>query len=957
MIHPFRYDHPQDVFHADVLQKITTQARILVITANRQHADWLRRQLRQHQHSTLQVVTLQAYLLRTALQHTPRRVLSAATRSLIVAQAWQSVSGPLYQRYHGHRGALQEISNVMSWISQRRTQWRRPDNALTFQHELGRVYAAYCDLLDQYQFVGYDDVALHVLDHVAPSQSYDAVYIYELQHAQPAQLRAIQHVLASTPHVEVAAWAPTAPFASELADVVTWMEQFGQIATLPSTAPQPQRHLVQRLQGQSAPHSTVTLIANDVTAHPKHIGCMTSLDECHTVAQIAIARLQAQRQVDIICADEAQVVPLRTIFAQYGIDLPMIAPPTHQNPLIQLVRQVLRWSNTTDDGTGTAQSEVLCAIAQLPFIGMAQHTARVIGDNPQHPTAQRIQAWIERFYAAETLPQAIKQILDDSGALQWCWQHAQIPVDVRDHWFRDLRKWMYQINELINVMQLTAPITTQDWSQVLALEVLPTQLHHLQQSTLPLRIHGRQGQPAADDVVIIMGLSEHTGPYPMRELQLIDDATLQSLWQTAVSLPQWQHRPAWREREARTMARMLGTHAQEVILSFAYFDTSGKAQLPSGYFEHILGERMTLTRDGTLTISAPDIPCLPVASIPVAQLRRTPTQSTVPLLYDHQFSASQIRRYLTCPKQYYYEYVLKLNAMEDEESDTRALDLGSMIHELCCAIIGNGNTSNVSLLNEDINHVRQRMAQLTTRAASALNAAWHGETVHLPGGGTYTPSTVWSQAFGVGLRQQSSLQRAQRIIERWVAHEAILQQQASRRPILLEQRVTFMLAGQRIMAQIDRIDMVTDAQGTRYEIIDYKVSKSKSHGDLTKEFIADSITDLKNVQIPMYLLACQSSDWTLTPAIHQMHLWYLGDDKENLVVPRSFVVHDGTTAPIKQGRKHVGYHIDRSYLTYTFPALLDSIMQQMRHTPYPTRPHLFTCQYCAFTTICDDAEV
>jgi hypothetical protein len=180
----------------------------------------------------------------------------------------------------------------------------------------------------------------------------------------------------------------------------------------------------------------------------------------------------------------------------------------------------------------------------------------------------------------------------------------------------------------------------------------------------------------------------------------------------------------------------------------------------------------------------------------------------IPLLEQRTFSATQIQRFLNCPKQFFYERMIALQEREDAETDTRRLDAGSIIHEVCCVSLGNGKTKDVDLLHESISDYVKRLHCLPERSAAVLEAAWHGERITLPGGGDYQPSQRWSDQFDAGLKRMSTFHTLERLLARWANHEQQrAKQHPHRRPGLLEQQVTLHTPHHTVIARIDRIDV------------------------------------------------------------------------------------------------------------------------------------------------------
>jgi len=959
MIHTFHYQVPQALFGADFFAHIDPAQSTLIITANRRHADWLRQQLRQQPRSNVQVRTLQAFMLKQLRQQRKFRVASASTRALLVLQAWQQVGGPLFQQHGHHRGALNEIGTALGWISLQRAQWRRPDQHFDWDGEIGQTYLRYCELLDQSRLIGYEDVACNLLESGVALAPATHVIACELHHAHPAQLRVLTAVARQVVQFTAAGWLNAAHDAPELQHVLDWMRTLAEPQPWPATVSSPTVPLVTFQPDTLNTPTHVSMLCGVQYDQSWRAGVSTSLDECAGVSQYALTQLARQHTVDIICCDERQITPLQQTLHTAGVALPALAPPRHLNPLIRLLQGCLRWH--VSDAAG--QTELIASIAQLPCFGESPTVARSIAADPQHPRHRDITTWASWLTPDTAIDTVLQRILHESGSLQWCWQSTQQHVDVSDYWVRDCRRWLQQIKE----MGQLAPFTQLPWQtqihHILGIDTVPTQSEYLTQSTLPLHIHDRRGNPAATDVVIIMGLSESAGPHMAQEWQIVAEDALLRLSRGRGIAPRRSDPIAWRERESRRIALSIGSHARHVVLSFAYADSHGRTQLPSPFLEMMLGQMVQSNRHGDLMVTSSRItPIMAPMPPQVTHVSVTPAPA-IPLLEQRTFSATQIQRFLNCPKQFFYERMIALQEREDAETDTRRLDAGSIIHEVCCVSLGNGKTKDVDLLHESISDYVKRLHCLPERSAAVLEAAWHGERITLPGGGDYQPSQRWSDQFDAGLKRMSTFHTLERLIARWANHEQQRwKQHPNRRPGLLEQQVQVRTPHHTVIARIDRIDVGPDLE---CEIIDYKTGGDKSYRELMEEFTVPEALHAKNFQIPLYVYGVRTPEWQLTRPAQTMTLIYIkepkGGDKEatgthSMLEERSFHVSDAQSGfMLGPYRKHIGYTLNEAELMHRIIPHADEVMTRMLSTPYPTKPGRH-CAYCAFTTICDDAS-
>lgn len=956
MIRTFRYQAPQTLFGSALFTHIDPAQSTLIITANRQHADWIRQELRQQPRSNVQVNTLQAFMLRQLRQQRKFRVASASTRALFVHQAWSQTGGPLFQQHGHHRGALTEIGTALGWISLQRAQWRRPDPHMEWDGELGQTYLRYCDLLDQARLIGYEDVACHLLEHgctIAPTTHLIAC---ELHQAHPAQLRVLTGVAHQVPQFTAAAWLDANHHAPELQHVLDWMRTLAEPQLWLMATPSPTIPLITFSPETLATPTHVSMLCGTMYDQSWRAGVDTSIDECEAVSAYVLAQLARQHHVDVVCCDERQIMPLRQTLHTAGVAIPPLAPPRHLNPLIRLLQGCLRWHVTPL----AEQDDLIATLAQLPCLSA---TPALNAEAQDHALHQQITTWASWLAPGVAIDHVLQRILQESGSVQWCWQSTQQHVDISDYWVRDCRRWLQQVKEMIQLPPfLQMPWQTQ-MQHLLSIDTLPTQSEELTQNTLPLRMHDRRGNQAASDVVVIMGLSEFAGPRTAQDWQIVSEAALLQISRGRGIAPRRVDPAAWRERESRRIAQSLGSHARHVLLSFSYTDNQGRAQLPSPFLEMMLGNLVQSNRHGDLIVTSTRITPIMAPAAPRITHTKVPPTPQIQLLAQRTFSATQLQRFLTCPKQFFYERMLALQEREDAETDTRRLDAGSIIHEVCCVSLGNGATKDVNLLNERMSDYVNRLQCLPERSAAALQAAWYGERVTLPGGGDYQPTRRWGDQFDAGLKRMSSLQTLQRLIARWAIHEQQRwEAHPHRRPGLLEQTVQFHTGPYHIIARIDRIDINAALE---CEIIDYKTGGDKRYSELAEEFTVTEALQAKNFQIPLYLYGMRQSTWNLTKPAHSMTLMYIKEPKETAqksneanhsLEERTFhVSNDSSDIIVGSRNKHVGYNINAIDLAHTIIPHANEVMARMLSTPYPTKPGRH-CAFCAFTTICDDAS-
>lgn len=940
----FTYALPQALFNDSFVAHITTistQRPTLVITANPVHARWLKQHTVLRGAAHIEIRTLQSALIAQLNRIQRRTILSATARGTLVNAAWYAVNGPLYRQFGNRRGAVGEISRALTWISQQRHRWQQVAADLDMHHELACVYQHYCNLLDAQAVIGYDDVALHVCDLPVVARHHEVVIACELQDATPAQLHALTRMLPPNDADWVGAWVAETTVAPELLVVYKWLCQYNT-----PTQWQPPTHpayaVSQRILGDMQAQPQLSMIGTrkkDYTV----AGAMTVVDECQTVARLTYERLMAGRRVDIICADDALVPQLRATFANYGIQMPPLKPSTFQNPLIRFARNALQWLAAP---TQLAQDAHIHDMLKLPFMA-DQSTAT-------HATLSAVCASLDVMQAmTPQIEHAVQQV----NAIVWAWRQTDIPVDISDSWLRDYQQWLERVREIDRIIAAGDYSATTRIQMLNNVDALPRQIEELYRSTLLLQLHGRHGAAGAHDCVILIGVSEHVAPRMASGYQLISEAALCQLFVTHTpAAPALTEGNAWREREARRLARLAGTHAHEYIVSFAYHASNGQQQLPSPYFERICAGMATFNRDGELLVDPQHITIHLCDTLPVPHAQDIPLVAATHLAHSTQFSATQVSTYLRCPQRYFYERVLRLGT-ESEELDERSLTMGSLVHEIMCAAVGNGKTKGVDLRNESADITMARWADMPQRVMRVADAAWTGQACQLGNGDMYVPTEAWQLRFGQGLRQHSTYRKLRTICAGWLVNDPCMQGVTLRRPILLEQQLHFTLAEFTISGQIDRIDEITDPHSgvKSYHIIDYKTGSVKEYLEIKRQFLPDNDAEASNYQIPMYLYGTQTDEWHLTAATNAMTLLFL-NTKDGTVETRTTVVSEKPSQIIKEGNKNKGINLNYFELLEMMRTELVSVMRQMQYYPYPTKPSR-SCSYCPYTLICDDSAV
>jgi putative RecB family exonuclease len=540
-------------------------------------------------------------------------------------------------------------------------------------------------------------------------------------------------------------------------------------------------------------------------------------------------------------------------------------------------------------------------------------------------------------------------------AAAWLQTDQVFTAAERRDWERAFTDWRRLVRELEDFIARGLPAPG-DWDA--HLDALTDQVPRLSANgglrLVPLHlVNGVRARHS-----FVLGLSENAAPRRAQEMQLIKETDLPQLFTFPPSLPLARHHTAWIEREARGLAAALSRGSQSLWLSTSRFAATGDAQLPSPFFERLLGPDGAIDREGGLVLHT-EVPGQPVAGegrpapTVTASTSSPATHTPTPTPpYTHALthaSASQLRAYLTCPLQYFYQRILGL-----ETEGSGAMDRGGLIHELLCVVAGDGGTRAVQLWDRPRPAWFNSSASLNERALAALEAAWRGQPVDLPGGGTYTPAFPWGPRFGPDLQRQAVRRWVERLLARWADYE-VGALGGPRRPVLLETEFEFGLGPYRLRGRIDRIDEVQTPVGPQYEVIDYKTGRGDSLTKLMAAFLPSEGDPPSDYQLPIYALALMRGA-VLDPPIapRRLHLLYVqnmepGQRGFSATARRTFELTETGAVDTNQGR------LPLSTLTDAVVPAIQSTLDQMSRPPWPAQPGRY-CDNCSFRAACDRAQ-
>jgi superfamily I DNA/RNA helicase len=979
--------------------------QILCLSFYSVHAAALRRALRSAAGGFLPWVTtlqrFQTLLLRgyARAARLPRRTreIQPSARALLLRQAWAAIDGPLWHAFgagpSGPRpGALAEFTRVVDWLSANRTGFRAEPGELS-QHELARAYAGYLAACDRYGLLTFQEASLRCLDLLSDpavaadiGRRFPVVLVDDVHLARPDQLRLIDRLRAVAVHFTASAWLEPEAAAPELRTAWEFVQSWRAPAQSPAEnlAPAPGVNpaifaVIRRATRPFVADSAVTVPAVPIALHV----AFTVEDELHAVAQAIVRALLADptlKPSDIaLISPAAGLLPFAArILQEYGLP---VTPPrlaARHTPLVRGALLILRWLRNPGQ-RGALEAELLslpfvaldplarhlllraAALAETAPLALPADTLSALGLNPD--SLARLEA-LRSALGALGRTQPASRLADEALAAlsvsAWMRTDKAFDQAERAEWERLFVEWRRMMRDTEALLAAGLP-EPDDWIE--HLETLADDV------IVPGGPSGVQLVPRGltngvrARCAFVVGLAEDVIPRQQPVFQLLPEADLPGLFATnvPVSLPLARDKAAWIEREARELSALLSRGTERLWLSTSRYSTAGEAQLPSPFFERLLGADGDIDRDGQLTLTrtglfewqpqaAPDAPEVYLPQLALAPLKPATAEPGARLLHDHTYSASQMRAYLTCPLQFYYQRVLGL-----ETEGSSALDRGGLIHELLCVAAGDGALRDVRLWDRPRPAWMNSSAALNERVLAALEAAWNGQAADLPGGGHYQPGLAWGQRFGPELQRRAVRRWAERVASGWAEYEvAGFPDRANRRPVLLEAGFRFEQGPYRLVGRVDRIDEIQTPAGPRYEVIDYKTGRGgESLTDHLAKFLPLPGEPPADYQLPIYALAMMSGGVDglkqVPRALNLVFVETLERTKRggySAKACRTVQLVEGGAVDARSGSLPLGV------LTGEVAQGMQATLSRMAASPYPAQPGRH-CAYCAFRAACE----
>ncbi|MBI5115375.1 ATP-dependent helicase [Candidatus Poribacteria bacterium] len=298
-----------------------------------------------------------------------------------------------------------------------------------------------------------------------------------------------------------------------------------------------------------------------------------------------------------------------------------------------------------------------------------------------------------------------------------------------------------------------------------------------------------------------------------------------------------------------------------------------------------------------------------------APFEREPEQ--MPSFTDHKYSASQLKTFLTCPRRFFFEKMLRIAPEQPED-----FGLGQLIHRV------------LETLHKTVKSFTGRRSTLEANLDEAFRTIWKGSS------GESGPCSRdgFRHEFPVALQRAAIESRAMRILKRYIETEIV--QSADHRIISCEQSVDFTVGGYPFVGRMDRIDET--AAG--HHIIDYKTSSVFQMHAVTikKNFLnIENKPDYtpQDFQFPLYLLAARKAGYK---PVELSYYWLAKEDSEGMFKKASLSVCEGEPDCLSDEEMK---EVERS--------IVDVVMR-IAAGPFAHAPKSsFECSRCPFAFVCD----
>jgi DNA helicase-2/ATP-dependent DNA helicase PcrA len=286
-------------------------------------------------------------------------------------------------------------------------------------------------------------------------------------------------------------------------------------------------------------------------------------------------------------------------------------------------------------------------------------------------------------------------------------------------------------------------------------------------------------------------------------------------------------------------------------------------------------------------------------------------------LSGHIYSASQLNTYLTCPRMFYYDRLLRVGPERPED-----FGLGQLIH----------NT--LEHFHKDIRSFEEAPRMLHAKIEQSFQDVWNGS-------GRDNAREVFREKYSAILQQAAIEQKALKILRRYIDTET--EGIPGREVVACEEKVEFKVGSFDFVARIDRIDCVSRG----HLIIDYKTSSSPVMKPITikKKFVNfDDVAEFKpkDFQLPLYVMAARAAGYN---PVELVYYWLSQEDSGGMFKISSLCLGNGnddllSEAEIAAAEENIIFVAER-IAAGDFP-------------PDPVVP--YECTRCAFDSVCAYGE-
>ncbi|MBM3265292.1 MAG: PD-(D/E)XK nuclease family protein [candidate division Zixibacteria bacterium] len=933
----------------------------------------------------IQIVTMQRFvfdLLGAFFRETglakDAKPISAPARSLVVRAAWKTVAGPLWARYHDAPGAVEETTRIFDWLSAHRTRFDLDSDELS-DDELARIYAAYIDTCRREKLLTFQEAGLRVLSLLENPDvlnrimlRFPVIVVDDLHYARPDQLAFVERLHAAGAIFAVSAWCHDHHADPGLRRVWETLQRLdGTVAHLdgPSSFVEPGIYtgILRVMDTDRLPqehrHGTHTLLTAE-TVEAETSAVVRSIS-----TQLGSDPSLLPEDITVICTDVGHVGFLQRRLENAGIPF-AASVAARRNPFITAGLLLVAWH------TRGRRFETLDRLIRLPLAGLdpldirrLEKTSREMETSllelseADYPETLRFPD--ETAAVIRTLRDLLTRTEEKKLSAQWIETSvarlAQVGRMSADPDFLETQKTIFEVwVGHIQDMETTGVAVRLPANETLAFVERLCDLGETETPCSGVRIvDGNTVEGVLTRVCYVTGLSENTSPRVERPFQIVEESALPALFADgrSVALPACRDRQAWIEREMRRLVTWLSRGTECLTLSVSRHSAVGQLQLPSPFFERLLGADGEIDRHGRLRVDREILWRLDHATDP-ENGSSEPSAPDPPVtdtgervVHAAVYSASQVRTYLRCPLQFYYDRVLHV----DSDEAPGPMRRGSLFHTILCAGLGNGQTTEVDLRAVPRFSWLDDGDLLVRRVLTALEAAWEGATVELPGGGTFVADEPWAGYFGPALQRKATRRSVERVARLWAEYETLIRpDRAQRRPILLETSFRFYVDDYRLTGRIDRIDEVSNDKGVFYDVIDYKTGSAGADSvavQIGKFLPENRETPVSDYQLPIYAMALKSgvSDINAFPrTLTYINLDRLGKTNRGTFTAesvRSVTLTKPGEVDYKKGT------VPTAVLEGRIREELTTILSTLTVSPYLATPG-FHCRFCGFRTAC-----